>query len=252
MNTAIMDNGNIVPLALFKVEFKSAVVSVGIVHHEESAELVSLRQSQKVVSDNGANGVNFTMLGIKVMAEDIILCLLVEIRVRPFINGEYARHKVLFFGFSPNSVFGKCTKPRTWNSNPRLGIQRIPYRSETSFTNHINFKVNKPGDREIFEKRNFQEGGFGNAAMRKEAGNNGLWINIEMKRNSILQNGFDAFDVSRWRSQDMILGSGMVMFQRKDECRKMRQMPVVAHECKMNGVCGCHDVNLLFTLLPVP
>ena len=84
--------------------------------------------------------------------------------------------------------------------------------------------------------------------MRKKAGNNRLWINIEMKRNSILQNGLDAFDVGSWRGQDMILGSGMVMLQRKDECRKMRQMPVITYECKMNGVCGCHDVNLQFAV----
>ena len=88
MNAAIVNHDDIVPLALFEVEFKSAVVSVGIVHHEESAELVSLRQSQKVVSDNGANGVNFTMLGIKVMAEDIFLCLLVEIRIGPYENND--------------------------------------------------------------------------------------------------------------------------------------------------------------------
>ena len=43
MNTAIMDNGNIVPLALFKVEFKSAVVSVRIVNYKECSELISLR-----------------------------------------------------------------------------------------------------------------------------------------------------------------------------------------------------------------
>ena len=174
MNAAIMDNDNIVPLALFEVKLKSAIIPIGVIHHEEGTELVPLRQTKKVVPDNGTDGVNFTMLSIKIMAKDVFLCLLVKIRIRPFINGEYARHKVLLFGFSPNSVFGQCTKPRTWNSNPRLGIQGIPYRSETSFTNHINFKVNKPGDRKIFEKRDFQEGCLCNSSMCEEPRDNRL------------------------------------------------------------------------------
>ena len=67
MNAAIMDNDNIVPLALFEVKLKSAIIPIGVMHHEEGTELVPLRQTKKVVPDNGTDGVNFTMLSIKIM-----------------------------------------------------------------------------------------------------------------------------------------------------------------------------------------
>ena len=87
MNAAIMDNDNIVPLALFEVKLKSAIIPIGVIHHEEGTELVPLRQTKKVVPDNGTDGVNFTMLSIKIMAKDVFLCLLVKIRIRPFPPG---------------------------------------------------------------------------------------------------------------------------------------------------------------------
>ena len=43
MNAAIVNHDDIVPLALFEVEFKSAVVSVRIVNYKECTELISLR-----------------------------------------------------------------------------------------------------------------------------------------------------------------------------------------------------------------
>ena len=62
MNTAIMDNGNIVPLALFKVEFKSAIIPIGVIHHEEGAELVFLGQSEEIVLNNRTNCIDYPML----------------------------------------------------------------------------------------------------------------------------------------------------------------------------------------------
>ena len=60
--SAIMDNGNIVPLALFKVEFKSAIIPIGVIHHEEGAELVFLGQSEEIVLNNRTNCIDYPML----------------------------------------------------------------------------------------------------------------------------------------------------------------------------------------------
>ena len=48
------------------------------------------------------------------------------------------------------------------------------YPDGTVALDHINFKVNKPGDRKIFEKRDFQEGCLCNSSMCEEPRDNRL------------------------------------------------------------------------------
>ena len=63
MNAAIMDNDNIVPLALlFEVKLKSAIIPIGVIHHEEGAELVFLGQSEEIVLNNRTNCIDYPML----------------------------------------------------------------------------------------------------------------------------------------------------------------------------------------------
>jgi hypothetical protein len=245
VNAAIVDDGNVIPFTLFEIEFKPAVIPVRIVDHEKGAELVFLGQPEEIVSDNGADGVNFTVLGIQIMAQNVIFCPVIKIGIRSLVDGEYPGYKVLLTGFSPDSIFGQRTEPRTWNGSPWFGIQGIPDRTEASFADHVDFKTDEFWNWKIFEERNFEESRLGNPAMRKELRNNGLRVNVKMQRNDILQDILDAVDFGGWRSEDMIFRTWIVVFQRKDERGQMGQMPVVAHECKMNGFVGCHVVNLL-------
>ena len=62
MCAAIMDENDVVPLALFKVEFKSAIIPIGVIHHEEGAELVFLGQSEEIVLNNRTNCIDYPML----------------------------------------------------------------------------------------------------------------------------------------------------------------------------------------------
>ena len=145
------------------------------------------------------------MLSIKIMAQDVFFCSVVEVGVEGFVNGKYARHEMLFAGFSPNTIFGQSTEPWIGDSYPRFYTQSIPYRTETSLANHVDFKTYEFGNGKISEKRNFEKSRFGNPAMRKEPGNDWFRIDIEMQRNDILQDILDAVDIGSRCSEDMVL-----------------------------------------------
>ena len=151
MNAAIVNHDDIVPFALVEVEFQSAFIPVRIVNHKKCTELVPLRQTVEVISNNVTDGINLTMLSIKIMAQNVFFCPVVEIGVEGFVNCKYARHKMLFAGFSPNAILGQRTEPWIGYSHPSFYIQSIPRRPETSLADHIDFETYEFGNGKIFE-----------------------------------------------------------------------------------------------------
>ena len=105
MCAAIMDENDVVPLALFEVKFQSPVISTWIIHHEEGAELVSLRKPEEIVLDNGTDGIDFSVLSVQVMAQDVIFRLVIEIGIGSLVNGKHSRHEVLLRGIPPNPIW---------------------------------------------------------------------------------------------------------------------------------------------------
>ena len=105
MYAAIMDENDVVPLALFEVKLKSAIIPIGVIHHEEGTELVPLRQTKKVVPDNGTDGIDFSVLSVQVMAQDVIFRLVIEIGIGSLVNGKHSRHEMLFRGIPPNPIW---------------------------------------------------------------------------------------------------------------------------------------------------
>ena len=72
--------------------------------------------------------------------------------------------------------------------------------------------------------------------MRKEPRNNWFWIDIEMQRDGILQDIFDAADVCCRCSHDVIFRARVIVFQRKNQSWQVGQVPVVANKREVNGV----------------